>query len=312
MMIGIDVSKARLDVADLDGWQQSFSNDASGIELLCLCLRERSPTLIVMEATGGYERAAAIAMAAEGLSLAVVNPRQVRNFARSMNRLAKTDRIDARVLAEFGQRVAPQPRALKDEQTRELEMLQGRRRQLLQMLVSEQNRLPHAQGTVRGQIEHTIRFLRKQIEDIDSSMHGLIKRSDLWREKEALYRSVPGVGPQMAIALLAGLPELGHLNRRQISALVGVAPFNRDSGVLRGRRTCYGGRASVRKTLYMAALVATRHNPVIRDFYQQLLLRGKVKKLALVACMRKLLVILNAMAKSGQQWRHDDVKPSTS
>lgn len=302
MIVGIDVSKEQLDVADTESWAQSFVNDPTGIELLCSRLKERSPRLIVMEATGGYERAAAIALAAAGLPLAVVNPRQVRHFARSMNRLAKTDRIDARVLAEFGQRVAPEPRALKDEQLRELEMLQGRRRQLLQMLVSEQHRLPHAHGKVRRQIEQTIRFLRKQVGDIDDGMHGLIKRSPLWREKEALFRSVPGVGPQMAIALLAGLPELGRLNRRQISALVGVAPFNRDSGVLRGRRTCYGGRAQVRATLYMAALVATRHNPVIRAFYGQLVERGKVRKLALVACMRKLLVILNAMAKSGEHW----------
>jgi transposase len=306
MIIGIDVSKDRLDVADLESWQQSFSNDEPGIELLVECLERRAPTLIVIEATGGYERDASIAIASGGRPLAVVNPRQVRHFARSMNKLAKTDRIDARLLAEFGQRVAPQPRALKDEQLRELEMLQGRRRQLVQMLVSEQQRLPLAQGKVHRQIDHTIRFLRKQIDHIDSSMHGLIKRSDVWREKEALFRSVPGVGPQMAISLLASLPELGQLNRRQISALVGVAPFNRDSGALRGRRTCYGGRAHVRKTLYMAALVATRHNPVIRDFYQQLLLRGKVKKLALVACMRKLLIILNAMAKSGQQWQYHD------
>jgi transposase len=267
-------------------------------------LRERGDVeLIILEATGGYEAVVVAKLAAAALPVVVVNPRQVRDFAKSLGRLAKTDAIDARVLALFGERVRPAVRSLKDEQTRALEGLLARRRQLLEMIVAEQNRLIHAQGDVRKSIEQTITFLKKQLQRLDRDLDDSIHASPVWREKEALYRGVPGVGPQMTATLLACLPELGQLNRRQISALVGVAPFNRDSGTLRGRRTIYGGRATVRGALYMATLVATRHNPVIRAFYQHLLAQHKPKKLALVACMRKLLVILNTMAKTHEPWR---------
>ena len=308
MTIGIDVSKRHLDVASTDGWDARYPNDEEGIAILCKEVQQRTPALIVMEATGGYERNAAVALAAVGLALAVVNPRQVRDFAKSVNRLAKTDRIDAQVLADFGERVQPEARSLKEEDLRQLSLILARRQQLVEMVVAEQGRLEHAQGKLKRRIEQTIRFLRKQITDLDGDMQEQIKKSPVWREKELLYSSVPGVGPQMVMTLITRLPELGQLNRRQISALVGVAPFNRDSGTLRGRRTIYGGRSQVRRVLYMSALVATRHNPVIRAFYQQLLARGKLKKSALVACMRKLLVILNAMAKTGETWRTQPVE----
>ena len=308
MFIGIDVSKRYLDVASTDGWAERYSNDEDGLVVLCRDLGRRNPQLIVMEATGGYERQAAVKLASAGLSLAVVNPRQVRDFAKSLNRLAKTDRIDARILADFGARVRPEPRRLKDVDVRQLSLILTRRQQLVERVVAEQGRLEHAQGKLKRRIEQTIRFLRKQSTDLDDGMQDQIKRSPIWREKEVLYSSVPGVGPQMVMTLITGLPELGHLNRRPISALVGVAPFNRDSGTLRGRRTIYGGRSQVRRVLYMAALVATRHNPVIRHFYQQLLAVGKAKKSALVACMRKLLVILNAMAKTGEPWRQQPIE----
>lgn len=302
--IGVDVSKETLDIASTGGWSSSYRNDESGVAELCQALLDAEAELVVMEASGAYEHHAAVAMAAAGIPLAVVNPRQTRDFARSVGRLAKTDRLDARILAEFGERVRPAVRPLKDEALHEMGLLLSRRRQLVDMVVAEQHRSSRARGKLKRQIDKTIRFLQKQITDIDTDLHAQIERSPVWREKEQLYRSVPGVGPQTARILLCGLPELGELNRRQISALVGVAPFNRDSGRLRGRRTIYGGRGAVRSTLYMAALVATRHNPVIRAFYEQLVARGKPRKSALVASMRKLLVILNAIAKSGQPWRH--------
>lgn len=264
--------------------------------------------LIVLEATDGYESLLVANLAKARLPVIVVNPRQVRDFAKSLGRLAKTDEIDAKLLALFGERVRPQVRVLKDEQTIVLEALLSRRRQLIEMMVAEQNRLTHARGKVRKSIEQTISFLRKQLKKLDEDLNDAIQQSPIWREKEALFRSVPGVGPQMVATLFASLPELGQLNRREVSALVGVAPFNRDSGALRGRRTIYGGRANVRATLYMATLVATRHNRSIRTFYERLLAQNKPKKLALVACMRKLLVILNTMARTNEPWRQPLVR----
>jgi transposase len=306
MFIGIDVASQHCDVAfGSDGAVRTYANEDQGLEELVVELQATDEiALVVLEATGGYEALTVAKLAAANIPVVVVNPRQVRDFAKSLGRLAKTDTIDARVLALFGERVRPTVKALKDEQTRALEGLLARRRQLIEMIVAEQNRLIHAQGQVRKSIEQTISFLKKQLRRLDRDLDDAIQASPLWREKEALFRGVPGVGPQMTATLLASLPELGQLNRREISALVGVAPFNRDSGTLRGRRAIYGGRASVRGALYMATLVATRHNPVIRAFYQQLLARHKPKKLALVACMRKLLVILNTMAKTNEPWRH--------
>jgi transposase len=308
MFIGIDIASQQCDVAfGPEGVVRTYANEDQGVDELIGQLREvNEVALVVLEATGGYEALTVAKLAAAAIPVVVVNPRQVRDFAKSLGRLAKTDEIDARVLALFGERVRPQVKALKDEQTRALEGLLARRRQLIEMIVAEQNRLIHAQGEVRKSIEQTIVFLKKQLKRLDRDLDDAIQASPVWREKEALYRGVPGVGPQMTATLLACLPELGQLNRREISALVGVAPFNRDSGTLRGRRAIYGGRASVRGALYMATLVATRHNPVIRAFYQQLLARHKPKKLALVACMRKLLVILNTMAKTNEPWRTSD------
>lgn len=308
MFIGIDVASDRCDVAvGYQGAVRTYVSDEAGLDRLVADLQQVDTVeLVVLEATGGYEALTVAKLAAAAIPVVVVNPRQVRDFAKSLGRLAKTDVIDARVLALFGERVRPVIRSLKDEQTRALEGLLARRRQLLEMIVAEQNRLIHARGEVHQSIEQTIAFLRKQLKCLDQDLDGAIQASPLWRKKEALYRGVPGVGPQMTATLLACLPELGQLNRREISALVGVAPFNRDSGTLRGRRTIYGGRATVRSALYMAALVATRHNPVIRTFYQHLLAQHKPKKLALVACMRKLLVILNTMAKTNEPWRYAD------
>jgi len=308
MFIGIDVASEQCDVAFGDeGAVRTYGNQDAGLDALVRELGQRSDVeLVILEATGGYEALVVAKLAAAAIPVVVVNPRQVRDFAKSLGRLAKTDAIDAHVLALFGERVRPAIRSLKDEQTRVLEGLLARRRQLLEMIVAEQNRLIHARGEVYQSIEQTIAFLRKQLKRLDRDLDDAIQASPLWREKEALYRGVPGVGPQMTATLLACLPELGQLNRREISALVGVAPFNRDSGTLRGRRTIYGGRAAVRSALYMAALVATRHNPVIRAFYQHLLAQHKPKKLALVACMRKLLVILNTMAKTNEPWRYTD------
>lgn len=308
MFIGIDVASQQCDVAyGFDGAVRTYANQDLGLDGLVAELRQTGGIeLVVLEATGGYEALTVAKLAAAAIPVVVVNPRQVRDFAKSLGRLAKTDVIDARVLALFGERVRPVIRSLKDEQTRALEGLLARRRQLLEMMVAEQNRLMHARGEVRQSIEQTIAFLRKQLKRLDRDLDDAIQASPLWRKKEALYRGVPGVGPQMTATLLACLPELGQLNRREISALVGIAPFNRDSGTLRGRRTIYGGRATVRAALYMATLVATRHNPVIRAFYQHLLAQHKPKKLALVACMRKLLVILNTMAKTNEPWRYAD------
>ena len=260
--------------------------------------------LIVLEATGGYETACVIALLEAGHpSLAVVNPRQVRDFAKAQGKLAKTDRVDAQVIAEFAEAIRPTPRSFKDAQQQRLETLLARRQQLLQMIVAEQNRLELAPQELAKELRVHLRWLRKRLDDLDDKLKRLIKQTPLWREKDELLRSVPGVEDVTAQRLLASLPELGTLDRRQIAALVGVAPFNRDSGTLQGRRAVWGGRAPVRAALYMATLCASRFNPVIRAFYQRLRERGKPVKVALTACMRKLLTILNAMVKADQHWQ---------
>jgi transposase len=302
--IGIDVSKAHLDVAVRPSdasWR--VDNDEPGIRSLVAKLQALAPTLIVVEATGGYETAGVAALAAEGLPVAVINPCQARDFARSLGKRAKTDPIDARVLARFAEAIRPEVRALPDAAAQALQATLVRRRQVLEMLVAEKNRLgPSSHASVQARLRDHIQWLAAELEDLDGQLRRQLRDSPVWREKDDLLQSVKGVGPVLATTLLAELPELGQLNRKQIAALVGVAPFNRDSGKLQGKRMIWGGRASVRTSLYMATLSASRTNPVIRDYYARLLAAGKLKKVALVACMRKLLTILNAMMHSGTAW----------
>ncbi len=301
MYVGIDVSKAELEVAvGEEGW--TVGNDTAGIEELVERLTEQSPELVVLEATGGHEAPAVAALAEAGLPVVVANPRQVRDFGRATGQLAKTDRIDARVLALFAERVRPEVRALPDEAAQELTALLARRRQLLEMLVAEKNRLNMAPKTVRKGIRQHIEWLKRQLRMVDSDLERRVKESPVWRAKEDLLRSVPGIGPVVSRTLIGELPELGRLSRREIAALAGVAPLNRDSGTLRGKRMVWGGRRSVRAALYMAALTGSQRNPVIREFYERLIERGKPPKVALTACMRKLLVIVNAMVRDGALW----------
>ena len=302
--VGIDVSKAQVDVAVRPtGKTWTLPYDQTGIEGLIPQIVDLEPALVLLEATGGLELPLVAALAAAALPVVVVNPRQVRDFAKATGTLAKTDTLDAGVLAHFAEAVRPEVRPLKDAETQVLNSLTARRHQVMTMLVSEKNRLGTAISAVRPRIESHIAWLEQELSDLDKELRQSLRRSPVWREKDDLLRTVPGVGEQLSLTLLADLPELGTLDRRQIAALVGVAPFNRDSGTLRGRRAVWGGRSRVRGVLYMGSLTATRFNPVIRDFYQRLLAAGKTKKVALVACMRKLLTILNAMVKHSSPWR---------
>lgn len=303
IFIGIDVSKARLDVAIRpSGESESVANDKTGIKALVKHLGEIQPALIVLEATGGVERQLTRALASAELPVVVVNPRQVRDFAKATGQLAKTDAIDAVVLARFAETVRPVLRPLPDEVTLELRALIARRRQITEMMVAERNRLRGASQSVTKRIDAHIRWLEAELQRADKDLDQSIRQSPIWQENEDLLRSVPSIGPVISRTLLAELPELGQLNRKQIAALVGIAPLNWDSGTLRGRRAIWGGRASVRAVLYMAALVASRHNTVMRVFYKRLREAGKAPKVALVACMRKLLTILNAMIKHKTRW----------
>lgn len=302
VFVGIDVSKDVLDVAAGDSsWQVPHNEE--GIADLTQRLGELQPTLVVLEATGGLETLVATTLTAALIPTVVVNPRQVRAFGRAIGKLAKTDVIDAKLLAHFADRVRPPLRELPDEATQALGALLARRRQLVEMLTAERNRLGSAPRTVQRHIRQHIAWLRASVTEVNRELSEALKASPAWKAKEDLLRSVPGVGKVLATTLLAELPELGQLNRRQIAALVGVAPFNRDSGASRGRRRVWGGRAPVRAALFMGALVGARRNPVIHDFYHQLLATGKAKKVALVACMRKLLTILNAMLKHNIAWK---------
>lgn len=300
--VGIDVAKDRLDIAISNGERFCCTQDEAGIAGLLERLKGLHLERLVLEATGGYERPLVAALAVAGLPVMVVNPRQVRDFAKALGRLAKTDPLDAEVLMHFAQAVQPEYRALPDAQTRALEALVIRRRQLLAMLVAERQRLRLAPAVVRRELRVHIAFLVKRLKDTDRHLGQALRASPLWREREALLRPVTGVGPVALATLCASLPELGHLNRRQIAALVGVAPFNCDSGRLKGQRHCWGGRADIRAVLYMAALSAKRFNPVIRAFYERLIAAGKPPKVALTACMRKLLSILNAIARDRTAW----------
>ena len=303
VFIGIDVSKAQLDVqVRPTGEQFRVENNEEGIAGLAARLKGLGPKLIVLEASGGYQGAAVARLALEKLPVAVVNPRQVRDFAKATGRRAKTDALDAAVLAHFGEVLKPEPKPLEDEDTAALGALVARRRQVVEMITAELNRLAQSRSAVRAKIKTHINFLRHELSDLNRELDELLRRSPVWREQDELLRSVPGVGRVVAATLLCELPELGRLNGKQLAALVGVAPVNRDSGQFHGRRHVAGGRSSVRATLYMAALVATRFNPTIRAFYQRLCAAGKLKKVALTACMRKLLTILNAMLRSNRHW----------
>jgi transposase len=304
VFVGIDVSKSKLDLAVLPGGRQwNLKHDERGIVSLVERLLKLQPALIVLEATGGLEMPLVGALSAVSLPVVMVNPRQVRDFAKATGKLAKTDVIDAQILARFGKALRPSVRPLKDEQTRELSALVTRRRQIMEMLVAEKNRLHSAPACVRSQIRAHISWLEKHLGDTDQDLQKLIKESPIWRTKDMLLRSVPGVGPALCATLLCNLPELGRLNRRQIAALVGVAPLNRDSGRFRGRRRVWGGRGHVRSILYMGTISAIRYNPVIREFYRHLRSVGKAPKVAITACMRKLITILNAMLKTQTPWQ---------
>ncbi len=303
LFVGIDVSKDRLDVAVRptgEAWQ--VSHDSRGISRLVERLGELAPRLVVLEATGGMEMALAGELASSHLAIAVVNPRQVRDFARAAGKLAKTDALDAHALAHFAQAMHPASRPLPNTDTQELKALVARRRQLVEMITAEKNRFKTATRRIRPKVKEHILWLEENLGAMDQDLGDFIRSSPMWKDKDQLLRSTPGVGPVLSMTLLSDLPELGALNRGEIAALVGVAPFNRDSGSLRGKRKVWGGRSRVRAALYMATLVATRYNPVLRAFYQRLCDAGKPKKVALTACMRKLLTILNVMVKHNRHW----------
>ena len=302
--VGIDVAKAKLDIAsEPPGWTTTTPNTEAGIHALVPQMQARAPERIVVEATGGYELPVVRALVEAGLPVIVVNPRQVRDFAKATGQLAKTDALDAQVLALFAARVQPPVRPHPTAATTELTALLARRRQVVAMLTAERHRLGKAAADIRPGIQAHIAWLTQQVTTLDDALTTRIRHSPVWQEQVDVLQSVPGVGPVLSRTLVAQLSELGTLTRRQIAALVGVAPLNRDSGTVRGARTCWGGRAPVRTALYMATLVATRCNPVIRHTYQTLCARGKKRKVALVACMRKLLTILNAMLKHRTYWQ---------
>jgi transposase len=306
MFVGIDVAKDSLVVVERpSGACQTIENTPKALRGLVRHWQAQRPTLIVLEATGGYEALAASTLAAAALPVVVINPRQARDFAKATGQLAKTDRIDAGILAQFAEVVRPPVRALADEATRHLEALLSRRDQLLEMLGAERQRLAQTRPTaraVRQSLQQHIAFLERQLARADAELETCIHASPVWAARDALLQSVPGVGKVIARTLLAALPELGHLTRQEIGKLVGVVPLNRDSGQYRGKRQIAGGRAAVRRKLYMGALVAMRRNPRLRAFYERLVAAGKPKKVALVACMHKLLTILNQMMRTATPW----------
>jgi len=302
--IGMDINKEQIDVAmrgKKENWE--FSNESDGIQELVSLMKQIRPTLIVVEASGGLEQSVVRALYLEKMPITIVNPTRIRAFARSIGQLAKTDPLDAKVISHFAQAVRPQVRPLRSAEEDHLDALVTRRRQIVQMLTAEKNRRSTTHPELQTSLWDHIAWLKEEQKRLDEAIEAFIQEKAEWKEKAALLRSVPGVGPVTASTLLAELPELGTRNRKQIAALVGVAPINKDSGPKKGKRRVFGGRASVRRTLYMATLVATRSNPVIRTFYERLLASGKEKKVALTACMRKLLIILNAMIRSKKPWQ---------
>jgi transposase len=301
--VGIDISKDGLDVAihsSDKSWH--FSNDPTGINDLRKMLVKLKPDLIVFEATGGYELPLYLSLDKAGLPVSPINPRQIRDFAKSTGKLAKTDVLDARVIAHFGYAIQPIPHHVPD--TLEIKVTQARRTQIIEMITMETNRLRGVPQPIKRRIEAHITWLKNELEDADQELRENIMNDPIWREKDALLQSVPGVGPVLSATLIAEMPEMGTLDRRQIAALVGVAPLNRDSGNFHGQRSIWGGRAHVRAVLYMATLVATKRNPLIREFYLRLCTAGKRPKVALTACMRKLLTVLNAMLKHHLPWSY--------
>lgn len=303
--VGIDVSKNTLDIAIHEtGETWSSNNDSRGCEVLATKLKQLKAASIVLEATGGFETLVTATLAAADLPVIVVNPRQVRDFAKATGQLAKTDALDCRILAHFAAAIAPPVRPIKSAETQHLEALLARRRQIVEMLVAEKNRLAnHRDRAVVKDLNAHIVWLERRLKASDDELQRVLKTSPAWRERDDLLRSVPGVGPVLSLTLLAQLPELGQLNRREIAKLVGVAPFNWDSGQWRGSRHIWGGRATVRSPLFMATLCAIRINPTIKYFYRRLIAAGKAPKVAITACMRKLLTILNVMVKTQTSWR---------
>lgn len=303
LYVGIDVSKASLDSATTHSDQiTTFVNDENGCREVAASLKPLAPKLIVLEATGGFQNLLAGILNAEGLPVVVVNPRQIRDFAKATGTLAKTDRVDARIIARFAQAIQPQVRPLKDADTEAMTALITRRRQILDMITAEKNRLIASHERVQDDIRATIKYLQSRLKDIETDLSNAVKRNTEWHGKAKILTSCKGVGSVFSKTVIGCLPELGTLDRRKISSLVGVCPFNRDSGTMRGKRTIFGGRANVRATLYMATMSAVRFNPVIKAFYERLVDAGKLHKVAMVACMRKLLTILNAMLRDQQRW----------
>jgi len=302
--IGLDVSKDTLEVAVRPTEERkTFANQEDGLSLLIDFVKPLSPRLIVLEATGGLEKAAVCALAVARLPVVVVNPRQVRDFAKAKGILAKTDQIDAGVIAQFGEAIRPEIRPLKTEEAQKLDALLSRRRQISQMITAEKNRLQAAPVWIRKDIQKHIAWLQKALDQFTQDLDRMVKESPIWRAKDEILQSVKGVGPVLSVTLLSQLPELGTLPGKKIAALVGVAPLNRDSGKYRGRRAIWGGRAEVRSVLLMATRIAIRFNPVIRAFFERLKKAGKIRKVAETACMRKLLTILNAMMKNNTRWQ---------
>jgi transposase len=303
LFVGIDVAKDTLEVCIRpDGMRKSFANDNEGRVEMARLFAEMKPALVILEATGGYEVPVVEALALRSLKVVVVNPRQVRDFAKAIGRLAKTDEVDAEVIARFAEVIRPEVRPLKDKDAQQLQALVARRRQLVQMTAEEKNRLATASSWTKPDIEAHIAWLEECIDKVGKDIGSLVRKTPLWKDKENLLRTFKGIGPVNAYTLLARLPELGRLDRKKIAALAGLAPINRDSGTFRGRRTIFGGRADVRATLYMAALSSVRYNPAIRAFYERLIHAGKLPKVALAACMHKILTILNAMVRTNTPW----------
>ena len=302
--VGVDVAKKTLDVAASNSSEvRRFENDEEGISTAVGYIASLKPDSIIIEATGGLEMALVATLQSACLPVVIINPRQVRDFARATGILAKTDTIDAKILALFGTQVRPQIRPLPDKESREMSCLLTRRCQLIEMLTSERNRFLQSSGDIRQGVQDHINWLEQALSKVNNDLEDRIKGSPSWRDKDDLLKTVPGIGNVVSSTILVELPELGRLNRRKIAALAGVAPFNRDSGNMHGKRAVWGGRARLRAVLYMAALVASRHNSVIATFYQRLIASGKAKKTALVACMRKLLTILNAMIRTKTAWQ---------
>lgn len=301
--VGIDVSKDKLDIAVYPTYQLfNVDNDQNGLNQLVQALQDLEPVLIVFESTGGYELLAVTTLYAAGLPVVIINARQIRDFAKSVGKLAKTDTIDAQVIAHFASAVRPKVRPLKDKVTQQLTALVTRRRQIVEMIVAESNRLASATKQNRRDIKTHIRWLKKRLAQIDTNIKGQIRKSPIFSKKDKILQSTPGVGPTTSATLISGVPELGTMDRKKIAALIGLAPLNRDSGRFRGRRMIWGGRAHVRAVLYMSTLSAIQFNPIIHQFYNRLREAGKCNKVAMTACMRKLLTILNAMVRDQRSW----------